>query len=159
MLYFDQRNSENVSVSPTGLLVCKWKRLRQYLHYQWTLKLDWHCSIGIPPLNLKPFSFMLSVFVVYLFECVSFQLKTPSCQPSLTTPTAPRFTSSSHPLMSCTWPAATSCRRLIGPTCHRLRGRTRSSPSSTRWWAWWRESSRLVTLPLKSFFFLLLWGL
>lgn len=76
----------------------------------------------------------------------SFQLRTPSCQPSSTTPTAPRSTSSCRPLTSYTWPAATSCRPPTGPTCPPLRERIKSSPSSTRWWAWWKESSRLVTL-------------
>lgn len=91
-------------------------------------------------------------FTVWLtvWFCVSNQLKTPSSPPSSTTPTAPQFTSNSRPLMSFTWPVAMSCRLLTGPTCRHPRGRTRSSPSSTRWWAWWRESSRLVTLLFKS---------
>lgn len=92
----------------------------------------------------------ISICGLIFWHTVSFQLKTPSCQPLSTTPTAPQFTSNSRPLMSCIWPAATSCRRLTGLTCRHLRGRTKSSPSSTRWWAWWRESSRSVTFLFKS---------
>lgn len=78
------------------------------------------------------------------------QLKTPSCQPSSTTPTAPRSTSNSPPPMSCTWPVDSCCHRLIGLTCLLLRGHIRSSLLLTRWWAWWRGSFRSVTLPFKS---------
>ena len=101
-------------------------------------------SFAIPSAHIQN---SLSVYVMsnYLLLCFSIQLKTPSCQPSSTTPTAPRCTSNSRPLMSCTWPVATSCRLLTALTCRRLRGRTRSSPSWTRWWAWWREWSRSVT--------------
>lgn len=80
------------------------------------------------------------------------QLKTPSCQPSSTTPTVPRSTSNSPPPMSCTWPVASCCHQLIGLTCLLLRGHIRSSRLLTRWWAWWRESFRSVTLPFKSSF-------
>lgn len=83
-------------------------------------------------------------FNIWLCLFVSIQLKTLSCRPSSTTPTAPLFTSNSPPRTSCTWPAASCCRPPTGPTRLRQRGRTRSSPSSTRWWAWWRESSRSV---------------
>lgn len=91
---------------------------------------------------------------VFVLDCiiVFLQLKTPSCQPSSTTPTAPRSTSNSRPPMSCTWLVDSCCRHLIGLTCLLRRERIRSSLLLTRWWAWWRGSFRSVPLHFKSSF-------